>query len=43
VEFYSSHSVSLLDRAGKHPVKSLVLGGPILLALEDIDGCPSFL
>lgn len=27
----------------KRPVKSLVLGRPILLALEDIDGNPSFL
>uniref|UniRef100_A0A2P2MTH8 PH domain-containing protein n=2 Tax=Rhizophora mucronata TaxID=61149 RepID=A0A2P2MTH8_RHIMU len=28
---------------GKRPVKSLVVGRPILLALEDIDGGPSFL
>ncbi|KAF8398241.1 hypothetical protein HHK36_017167 [Tetracentron sinense] len=27
----------------KHPAKSLVVGRPILLALEDIDGGPSFL
>jgi len=27
----------------KRPIKSLVVGRPILLALEDIDGCPSFL
>ncbi|KAL6983150.1 Rho GTPase-activating protein ren1 [Sarracenia purpurea var. burkii] len=27
----------------KQPVKSLVIGRPILLALEDIDGTPSFL
>lgn len=27
----------------RQPVKSLVLGRPILLALEDIDGTPSFL
>ncbi|XP_049347997.1 rho GTPase-activating protein 7-like isoform X2 [Solanum verrucosum] len=27
----------------KHPVKSFVVGRPILLALEDIDGGPSFL
>ncbi|KAJ6964772.1 rho GTPase-activating protein 7-like isoform X1 [Populus alba x Populus x berolinensis] len=27
----------------KHPVKSMVVGRPILLALEDIDGGPSFL
>jgi len=27
----------------KRPIKSLVTGRPILLALEDIDGSPSFL
>lgn len=27
----------------KLPVKSLVIGRPILLALEDVDGSPSFL
>ena len=27
----------------KHPVKSLVVGRPILLALEDVNGAPSFL
>lgn len=27
----------------RQPVKSLVIGRPILLALEDIDGTPSFL
>ncbi|KAI3797851.1 hypothetical protein L1987_33115 [Smallanthus sonchifolius] len=27
----------------KHPIKSSVVGRPILLALEDIDGSPSFL
>ena len=27
----------------KRPVKSSVVGRPILLALEDIDGSPSFL
>ncbi|MCD7455665.1 Rho GTPase-activating protein ren1 [Datura stramonium] len=27
----------------REPVKSLVLGKPVLLALEDIDGTPSFL
>jgi len=27
----------------KRPIKSLVVGSPILLALEDIDGSPSFL
>uniref|UniRef100_A0A7N0TIN8 Uncharacterized protein n=1 Tax=Kalanchoe fedtschenkoi TaxID=63787 RepID=A0A7N0TIN8_KALFE len=30
-------------RGDKRPVKSLVVGRPILLALEDIDGGPSFL
>ncbi|XP_072991261.1 rho GTPase-activating protein 7-like isoform X3 [Typha latifolia] len=28
---------------GKPPVKSMVVGRPVLLALEDIDGSPSFL
>ncbi|XP_068641045.1 uncharacterized protein [Aristolochia californica] len=31
------------DQWHKRPVKSLVVGRPILLALEDIDGSPSFL
>lgn len=37
--------MGLLFFAGrdKRPVKSLVVGRPILLALEDIDGGPSFL
>uniref|UniRef100_A0A0E0IQT7 Rho-GAP domain-containing protein n=1 Tax=Oryza nivara TaxID=4536 RepID=A0A0E0IQT7_ORYNI len=30
-------------RREKRPIKSLVVGRPILLALEDIDGSPSFL
>lgn len=29
--------------SSRRPVKSLVVGRPILLALEDIDGSPSFL
>lgn len=33
----------LLLTGNKRPVKSLVVGRPILLALEDIDGGPSFL
>jgi hypothetical protein len=38
-------SIFLLVLPGrdKRPVKSLVVGRPILLALEDIDGGPSFL
>lgn len=35
-------SIFFLGR-DKRPVKSLVVGRPILLALEDIDGGPSFL
>ncbi|OIW02811.1 hypothetical protein TanjilG_29587 [Lupinus angustifolius] len=34
---------SFHQRRDKRPVKSLVVGRPILLALEDIDGGPSFL
>ncbi|XP_022856469.1 rho GTPase-activating protein 7-like isoform X3 [Olea europaea var. sylvestris] len=34
---------SFYQRRDKRPVKSLVVGRPILLALEDIDGGPSFL
>ncbi|GAA0187506.1 GTPase-activating protein [Lithospermum erythrorhizon] len=34
---------SFPQRRDKRPVKSLVVGCPILLALEDIDGGPSFL
>ncbi|KAF9675658.1 hypothetical protein SADUNF_Sadunf09G0055200 [Salix dunnii] len=33
----------IFRRRDKRPVKSLVVGRPILLALEDIDGGPSFL
>uniref|UniRef100_F6GZ54 Rho GTPase-activating protein REN1 n=1 Tax=Vitis vinifera TaxID=29760 RepID=F6GZ54_VITVI len=32
-----------IDVRSKHPVKSLVVGRPILLALEDVNGAPSFL
>ncbi|KAJ6939550.1 rho GTPase-activating protein REN1 isoform X3 [Populus alba x Populus x berolinensis] len=34
---------SLEQLKDKHPVKSLVIGRPILLAIEDVDGSPSFL
>ncbi|XP_011014131.1 PREDICTED: rho GTPase-activating protein REN1-like isoform X3 [Populus euphratica] len=34
---------SLEQLKDKQPVKSLVIGRPILLALEDVDGSPSFL
>ncbi|KAF9687373.1 hypothetical protein SADUNF_Sadunf02G0086800 [Salix dunnii] len=34
---------SLEQLKDKQPVKSLVVGRPILLALEDVDGSPSFL
>ncbi|XP_020085776.1 rho GTPase-activating protein 7-like isoform X1 [Ananas comosus] len=34
---------SIQEWRGKRPIKSLVVGRPILLALEDIDGGPSFL
>ncbi|XP_076922727.1 rho GTPase-activating protein 7-like [Bidens hawaiensis] len=34
---------SFLQWRDKQPVKSFVVGRPILLALEDIDGAPSFL
>jgi len=33
----------VLPGRDKRPIKSLVVGRPILLALEDIDGGPSFL
>jgi len=33
----------LTEGREKRPIKSLVVGRPILLALEDIDGSPSFL
>ena len=35
--------IFLLPGKDKRPVKSSVVGRPILLALEDIDGSPSFL
>ncbi|KAJ8551139.1 hypothetical protein K7X08_000509 [Anisodus acutangulus] len=35
--------VSLEQSNDRQPVKSLVIGRPVLLALEDIDGTPSFL
>lgn len=37
--------IGFLNNLGreKRPVKSMVVGRPILLALEDIDGGPSFL
>ncbi|XP_059279639.1 rho GTPase-activating protein REN1 isoform X1 [Lycium ferocissimum] len=35
--------VSLEESNDRQPVKSLVIGRPVLLALEDIDGTPSFL
>ena len=34
---------SLPGGSNRRPVKSLVVGRPILLALQDIDGSPSFL
>lgn len=39
------HSNGIIYNPGRErrPVKSLVVGRPILLALEDIDGGPSFL
>ncbi|KAG6786337.1 hypothetical protein POTOM_007937 [Populus tomentosa] len=43
---YSSFLVDisvLCAYVDKHPVKSLVIGRPILLAIEDVDGSPSFL
>ncbi|CAI9782604.1 unnamed protein product [Fraxinus pennsylvanica] len=36
-------SINVDSGRNKHPVKSLVVGRQILLALEDIDGGPSFL
>ncbi|XP_055834817.1 rho GTPase-activating protein REN1 isoform X2 [Solanum dulcamara] len=35
--------VSLEQSNDRQPVKSMVIGRPVLLALEDIDGTPSFL
>ncbi|GLJ12541.1 hypothetical protein SUGI_0193210 [Cryptomeria japonica] len=45
---FRNDSADAIDGSGEHwrdrrPVKSLVVGRPILLALEDIDGSPSFL
>lgn len=39
----ASVSLSLLVAKDRPAAKSLVIGRPILLALEDIDGTPSFL
>ena len=44
--YFGSHLFCSLFRVSgreRRPVKSLVVGRPILLALEDIDGSPSFL
>jgi len=43
VEVIFSIFLLVLPGRDKRPVKSLVVGRPILLALEDIDGGPSFL
>ncbi|CAI0548651.1 unnamed protein product [Linum tenue] len=40
---FRSDNTHPVDGRDKRPVKSLVVGRPILLALEDIDGSPSFL
>eukprot|EP00250_Pteridium_aquilinum_P012767 c20929_g1_i2 orf=1058-3787(+) len=45
---FKTDSIDAADGAidlgrGRKPVKSMVVGRPILLALEDIDGSPSFL
>ena len=45
---FRNDSADATEGSGEHwrdrrPVKSLVVGRPILLALEDIDGSPSFL
>jgi hypothetical protein len=42
-QFLSLCELKLFSGRGRRPVKSLVVGRPILLALEDIDGSPSFL
>ncbi|CAK9218966.1 unnamed protein product [Sphagnum troendelagicum] len=42
-ESHDSFEGSAEHGRGRRPVKSLVVGRPILLALEDIDGSPSFL
>lgn len=41
---YVSYSLSIFfPEKDKTPITSMVIGRPILLALEDIDGSPSFL
>ncbi|XP_015074058.1 rho GTPase-activating protein REN1 isoform X2 [Solanum pennellii] len=39
----NADDVSLEQSNDRQPVKSMVVGRPVLLALEDIDGTPSFL
>lgn len=39
----NADDVSLEQSNDRQPVKSMVIGRPVLLALEDIDGTPSFL
>jgi hypothetical protein len=41
ITFLSFHMISSVNE--KEPTKSTVIGRPILLALEDVDGTPSFL
>lgn len=43
IKLISIHSGSYITVKDRQPVKSLVIGRPILLALEEIDGTPSFL
>ncbi|KAK2992107.1 hypothetical protein RJ640_023490 [Escallonia rubra] len=40
---FKSDQADAADAKDRQPVKSFVIGRPILLALEDIDGTPSFL
>ncbi|XP_010420741.2 PREDICTED: rho GTPase-activating protein 7 [Camelina sativa] len=40
---FRAESNEAIEGRDKRPLKSLVVGRPILLALEDIDGSPSFL
>ncbi|KAF5955355.1 hypothetical protein HYC85_008211 [Camellia sinensis] len=40
---FRNDQADTFDVKDRQPVKSLVIGRPILLALEDIDGTPSFL
>ncbi len=42
-QFLSLCELKLFSGRGRRPVKSLVVVRPISLALEDIDGSPSFL